>query len=263
MAIPFANAGFVFENTERNKFLTEQFQKSEHNGVINGFQTTKTGTTIVGILVQGAVILAADTRSTAGPIVADKNCEKLHPLAETIFAAGAGTAADLFHQTAELKSNLELHRLATGRRPRTATVVSRMSQHLFRYQGHCGVALVVGGFDETGPSLYSIAPHGSTDRLAFTAMGSGSLHAMSILERGYTEDISVEEGVALVTEAIKAGIMNDLASGSNVDIVIVRDTGCEVMRNHYTVPRTYRMPENIKFKAGVTEVISESFTPFE
>ena len=45
------------------------------------------------MICKDAVILAADTRATAGPMVADKNCEKLHKLAPNIFAAGAGTAA--------------------------------------------------------------------------------------------------------------------------------------------------------------------------
>jgi len=45
------------------------------------------------LICQGAVILAADTRATAGSMVADKNCEKLHHLAPNIYCAGAGTAA--------------------------------------------------------------------------------------------------------------------------------------------------------------------------
>ena len=38
---------------------------------------TSTGTTIVGCLFKDGIILGADTRATAGPIVADKNCEKV------------------------------------------------------------------------------------------------------------------------------------------------------------------------------------------
>ena len=41
----------------------------------------KSGTTICGIQLKDAVILAADTRATEGPMVADKNCEKLHYIA--------------------------------------------------------------------------------------------------------------------------------------------------------------------------------------
>ena len=46
--------------------------------------------------------LAADTRATAGEVVADKNCEKLHKLAPNIYCAGAGTAADCDHVTGKL-----------------------------------------------------------------------------------------------------------------------------------------------------------------
>ena len=42
---------------------------------------------------------------------------------------------------------------------------------LWRYQGYISAALVLGGVDYTGPSLYTVYPHGSTDRLPFVTMG--------------------------------------------------------------------------------------------
>jgi hypothetical protein len=44
--------------------------------------------------LQDGVVLAADTRSTSGSTVADKNCEKIHYIAPNIYCCGAGTAAD-------------------------------------------------------------------------------------------------------------------------------------------------------------------------
>lgn len=41
----------------------------------------------------------------------------------------------------------------------------------FRYQGYIGAALVLGGVDCNGPHLYSIYPHGSTDKLPYVTMG--------------------------------------------------------------------------------------------
>ena len=41
-------------------------------------------------------------------------------------------------------------------------------------------ALVLGGVDITGPHLYNIYPHGSSDKLPYLTMGSGSLAAMSV-----------------------------------------------------------------------------------
>lgn len=55
---------------------------------------TKTGTTIVGLVYKDGVVLGADTRATAGTIVAEKACSKIHYLAPNMYACGAGTAAD-------------------------------------------------------------------------------------------------------------------------------------------------------------------------
>ena len=38
------------------------------------------------------MVLGADTRSTNGDTVADKNCEKIHFIAPNIYCCGAGTA---------------------------------------------------------------------------------------------------------------------------------------------------------------------------
>lgn len=42
-------------------------------------------------------MLGADTRSTSGTTVADKNCAKIHYVSPNLYACGAGTAADLEH----------------------------------------------------------------------------------------------------------------------------------------------------------------------
>lgn len=71
------------------------------------------------------------------------------------------------------------------------TLLKRM---LFQYQGHVSAALVLGGVDVTGPHLYTVYPHGSTDKLPFVTMGSGSLAAMSIFEHGYKDNMTVRAG---------------------------------------------------------------------
>ena len=44
-----------------------------------------------------------------------------------------------------------------------------------RYQGYIGAYLVLGGVDSTGPHLFTIHAHGSTDKLPYVSMGE-SLH---------------------------------------------------------------------------------------
>lgn len=221
----------------------------------------KSGTTICGIQLKDVVILAADTRSTCGPMVADKNCEKLHFIAKNVYCAGAGTAADLQHTTEMMESQMELLRMATGTQPRVCTVVRRLSSMLFKYQGYVGCALVLGGVDVTGPHLFQIYPHGSTDKLPFTSMGSGSLAAMAILEAEYNENLSVEEGKKLVAKAIRAGIFNDLGSGSNVDVcVITKDVGGTILRNFEKPNERKFRAKHAAFPIGTTPIMKQEIT---
>ena len=60
-----------------------------------------------------------------------------------------------------------------------------------RHQGQIGAALVLGGFDIDGPQLFTIAPHGSTDKLPYVTMGSGSLAAMAVFESRWKKNLDV------------------------------------------------------------------------
>ena len=77
--------------------------------------------------------------------------------------------------------------------------MTMLKRHLFGYQGHVSAALVLGGVDVSGPHLYTIYPHGSTDKLPYVTMGSGSLAAMSVMETGYRD--GMDEAQAKVSNA--------------------------------------------------------------
>eukprot|EP00294_Goniomonas_avonlea_P016664 CAMPEP_0114555100 /NCGR_PEP_ID=MMETSP0114-20121206/8571_1 /TAXON_ID=31324 /ORGANISM="Goniomonas sp, Strain m" /LENGTH=324 /DNA_ID=CAMNT_0001740207 /DNA_START=45 /DNA_END=1018 /DNA_ORIENTATION=+ len=243
--------GFTFDLCARNAMLEAQMGSK-----LPQFQ--KTGTTISGLIFKDGVVLGADTRATSGPIVADKNCEKLHYMAPNIYCAGAGTSADCDHTTGMMASNLALHRMNTGREVRVVTAVTMIQQMLFRYQGHIGAALILGGVDFTGPQLYSIHPHGSTDKLPYLAMGSGSLAAISVLESSYRENMEEEEAVALMRQAIAAGIFNDLGSGSNCDITVIKKGEVKRFRNIDKAEPKYRSKAgSFKFARGNTAFLNE------
>jgi 20S proteasome subunit beta 2 len=222
----------------------------------------KTGTTICGVIYADGVILGADTRATEGETVCDKNCEKIHYIADNIWCCGAGTSADTESTTQLISSQLELHRMATGKQPRLVTACTLLKRMLFKYQGHVSAALVLGGVDCNGPSLYTIFPHGSTDSLPYVTMGSGSLAAMAVFEANYKHDMTKAEAMQLVHDAIMSGINNDLGSGSNVDLMDITKDGAEPHRN-YARPyeRKFRKAGGYKFPRGTSKVLSQSFTP--
>jgi len=221
--------GFSFDNVVRNQHMLSM-QGSE-----NLPAPKKTGTTIVGVVYKDGVVLGADTRATSGSEVAEKNCEKIHYLAPNMYCCGAGTAADTEMVTQLISSQLELLRMNTHSQSRIITACTLLKRRLFQYQGQISAALVLGGCDINGPTIYQIAPHGSTAKLNYTTMGSGSLAAMAIFESSWREDMDEAEAVKLVQRAIKAGIFNDLGSGSNVDVCVIRkDQSVDYRRNDVT-----------------------------
>ncbi|XP_075040818.1 proteasome subunit beta type-7 [Mixophyes fleayi] len=250
--------GFEFGNCRRNALLEKEFVQKGHKLPA----ARKTGTTIAGIVFKDGVILGADTRATEGMIVADKNCSKIHYISPNVYCCGAGTAADTEMTTQMISSNMELHSLSTGRLPRVATANRMLKQMLFRYQGYIGAALVLGGVDCAGPHLYSIYPHGSTDKLPYVTMGSGSLAAMAVFEDRYTPDMEEEAAKELVRDAIASGIFNDLGSGSNIDLCVITKSKVDYIRPHDVANKKGVRTGNYKYKKGTTGVLSEKITHF-
>jgi len=241
--------GFNFGNFQRNL-------KLECEGVTPP-KAVKTGTTIVGLIFGGGVVLGADTRATAGNVVADKNCSKIHRLAPRMYCCGAGTAADTEMTTRKIESQLELLRLNMGREVPVCVANRLLQQMLFRYQGYVSAALVLGGVDQFGAHIYCIYPHGSTDKIPYATMGSGSLAAMSVFEGGWKQNMDEASAIKLVRDAIAAGVENDLGSGSNVDVTVIRhkDKDPVIMRPYDQIGLKGERQGKYTYKKGTTKVL--------
>jgi len=136
--------------------------------------------------------------------------------------------------------------------------MTMLKQHLFRYQGHIGAYLVVAGVDPTGVGLFTVHAHGSTDKLPYVTMGSGSLAAMAIFETQWKKNCTRDEAVQVCAEAIKAGIFNDLGSGSSVDVcVIEKEKPTQLLRNYIKPNERVKKERNYKFPRGTTAYLNQ------
>lgn len=101
-------------------------------------------------------------------------------------------------------------------------------------------------------------------------MGSGSLAAMAVLESGYQENMNEEAALNLVSAAIRAGIFNDLGSGNNVNICIIRDNGEVTYTEGYQklnekselVSKVNIPPSAFHFPRGTTQIVREKIILF-
>jgi len=92
-------------------------------------------------------------------------------------------------------------------------------------------------------------------------MGSGSLAAMAVFESRYKVDMTREEAMQLVREAICAGIFNDLGSGSNVDLCVITKGNVEYLRSEHTPNKKGVRQQDYKYPIGTTRVLETHVKP--
>lgn len=166
-------------------------------------------------------------------------------------------AADTKMTSRFVSSNMELIRLNSNREFIPVKAAAQFTkQYLYRYHGHMKSFLVLGGVDSEGPHIYSIHAYGSTDRLPYTSLGSGSWAAMSILETRWKPNMNLEEGKQLVRDAIAAGVLNDLGSGSSVDICIIQKNYHKTIRGYDHIAVKGDKRGDYTPKRGTTGVLS-------
>ena len=158
----------------------------------------KKGTTTIGLIAKDAVILAAEQKSTMGYLVDSKMAQKIYQLDDHVGLTIAGSVGDALAMVRLLKAQLKLYKLERG--PITikgvATLISNILQgsKYFPYMNQ----FILAGFDKE-PSVYSVDPLGGFDfKDKYYSTGSGSPFAYGVLEAGFKEGISVEEGIELV-----------------------------------------------------------------
>jgi proteasome beta subunit len=193
----------------------------------NNIEKLKTGTTTVGVICDGAVVLGAERKATMGYLVASKVAEKILQIDDHIGMTIAGSVGDAQTLDRYIKAELRLYKLREERRipvKAAATLVSNIlyARSMFPYI----VQLVIGGYDE-GPKMFSLAPDGSVmEEKEYFSTGSGSPMAFGVLEAGFRKGMKVEEAKKLVVKAIKAAVQRDIASGgSGINVAVIDSKG--------------------------------------
>ncbi len=187
----------------------------------------KTGTTTVGLICNGAVVLGAERKATMGYLVASKYTHKILPVDEHIAMTIAGLVGDAQALERYIKAELKLYRLSEERRINVDAAAHLVANILYarRFYPYY-VQLLLGGYDDE-PRLYSLGADGSVlEEKEYFSTGSGSPMALGVLENGFKKGMNVEEAKRLVARSIHAAVKRDIASGgSGIDITVLDSRG--------------------------------------
>ncbi len=183
------------------------------------------GTTTVGLVCDGSVVLAADTRATAGTLIASKGVEKIFAIEPHIGLATAGQLGDALSLVSLLRAEAKLYRMRMktpikvgGLATLTANIIH--GQRYFPYI----VQLIIGGYD-TEPGIHMLDPWGGLSQEMVASGGSGSPIAYGVLESGYGRNMSVEQGIELGVGSVWAAIQRDAATGNAIQASLIDKDG--------------------------------------
>ncbi|VDN07320.1 unnamed protein product [Thelazia callipaeda] len=171
---------------------------------------------------KGGIIIAADSRASAGEYISSKSIMKVLDIGDRMVATMAGGAADCQFWTRVVAKYCALYEL----REKTEITVAAASKYfqnvLYSYRNYgLSVGSMIAGYDKRGPAIFRVDNEGQRTQLRLCSVGSGSLSAYGILDTYYQPKMTDEEAYKLGRRAIMHATYRDSGSGGVCNMVHV------------------------------------------
>jgi proteasome beta subunit len=188
----------------------------------------KKGTTTCAITCNDGVVLAADTRASAGFFIADRHVMKIQKVDDHLGMTIAGGVADAQNLVDTMRYNSNIYRLSR-REPIPVGSAARLCSNILFNQRYFPyyVQIIMAGFDhrEKEGKIYNIDLFGSITTEKFISTGSGSPVAYGYLESEYKDGISVNDAYKIAIQSIAAAIRRNAGTGDSINAVIIDKNG--------------------------------------
>ncbi|KNZ45017.1 proteasome subunit beta type [Puccinia sorghi] len=211
----------------------------------------KHGTTTLAFRFQHGIVVAVDSRATAGSYIA--SVIEINPF---LLGTMAGGAADCQYWETYLGIQCRLHELRNKSRISVAAASKYLSNLVYSYKGMgLSMGTMICGWDGSGPALYYVDSDGTRMKGDVFSVGSGSTFAYGVLDQGYHWDLSVDDALELGRRSIYAAGHRDAFSGNTLNLYHVKQDGWHFINNydfnklHYDM--AYGYEERLKQEAAV------------
>jgi len=188
------------------------------------------GTTTVGMAFKDFVVLAADRRATSGYFISHKYAKKIHKIDEHIAVTIAGYVGDAQWLVEKLRAEATLYRVVNEEPISVKSLATLASTIMFENRPSLIAQMLIGGVYAGQGELYSVDWLGTVTQEKYTASGSGTPYAVSLLESEYRDEMGVDEAVKLAVRAVRAAMLRDPGSGEGVDVAVITPKGFKLMR---------------------------------
>lgn len=181
------------------------------------------GTTTVGVVCRDGVVLATDSRATAGYLIASKIARKIYKITDYIAFTTAGGVADTQKLVEWLRAEAGYYQTSLGKAMSVSACARLLANIMNVYSVYYPFIanILVGGVDRSGPQLYFLDIDGGMTKETVAATGSGSSVAYGILENEIEENMRVKDVLPVAVRAVRTAMKRDIGSGNTVTAATV------------------------------------------
>ncbi|THH05327.1 hypothetical protein EW146_g9933 [Bondarzewia mesenterica] len=209
------------------------------------------GTTTLAFRFQGGVIVAVDSRATAGSYIASGTVRKVIEINPYLLGTMAGGAADCQYWETYLGIQCRLHELRNKERISVAAASKYLSNLVYSYKGMgLSMGTMICGWDKTGPAVFYVDSDGTRLKGDIFSVGSGSTFAYGVLDQGYRWDLTDEEAQELGRRSIYAAGHRDAFSGNTCNLYHVKEDGWKFIGNYDITTLHYDGPGDVPGATG-------------
>ena len=178
-------------------------------------EAVKRGTASIGVRTPEGVVLCVDKRIRS-PLMERDSVEKIHKADDHIGIASAGHVADARQLIDFARERAQVNQLRYGEPIGIETLTKEVTDYIQQYTQvggarPFGVALIIAGIADGEPTLYETDPSGTPYGWKALAVGADRGEIRERLEEEYGEDLSLEDGIRLATEALASVNEDELA----------------------------------------------------
>ncbi|XP_065167035.1 proteasome subunit beta type-5 [Atheta coriaria] len=205
------------------------------------------GTTTLGFQYQGGVVLAVDSRATAGAFIGSQSMKKIVEINQYLLGTLAGGAADCVYWDRVLAKQCRMYELRNRERISVAAASKLMSNMVYNYKGMgLSMGMMLAGWDKRGPQMYYLDSEGTRTPGKVFSVGSGSIYAFGVLDAGYKWDLTDDEAHDLGRRAIYHATHRDAYSGGIVRVYHMTQNGWVHIDNNDCMDLHYKYAEEKK-----------------
>ena len=178
------------------------------------------GTTVLAIRYSDGVLMAGDRRATSGHLISHRSIEKVFPADSSSGVAIAGAAGPAMEMVRLFQLQLEHYEKVEGTTLTLDGKANQLSQmlrnHLPAAMQGLAVVPIFAGFDsrtEQGRLFQFDVTGGRYEERDYAAIGSGGLHAATVVKLRHQPGIGADEAIDVAIEAMFQAADEDIATG--------------------------------------------------